>query len=93
MTKQEILQNKLEKIKRLRLKLMSLKVLYSEYDSLVEEVMPNFITYDSNKFIVRRRITVKGKTYILNPSFYNADKCKVVSKVWKSTAFPAAIIE
>jgi hypothetical protein len=87
------IQNKFAQLKKLQRRIDQAKSLYAQHDALMEEILPLFIDTEADKFVIRRQVTIGARTYRLNPHFYNEKKARVVSKVWKSTAFNSATIE
>lgn len=87
------LQKKFELLGKYQNKISEMKDVYKQHDLLMEELLPLFIEVEANQITVRREITLGSKTYRFNPHFYDPQKARVVSKVWKSTAFPSATIE
>lgn len=88
-----LIQTRFARLKEVRAELNKLKSLYVEHDAIVEELLPLFIQVHPDKFVVSREINLNNKTYRLEPYFYDVQKSKLVSKVWKSTAFSVGSIE
>jgi hypothetical protein len=88
------LQQKFSRLKDLRSRIACVKPLYSQYDELLQELLPLFITKnESGDFSVKRQIVLGNRTYRLTPFFYNEKKGQVSAKVWKSSAFQTFAIE
>ena len=83
---------KFKKLKELRAKIIGLKSLYVEHDTLMRELLPLFITQDKDAFLISREITVGANKYRFSPGFYS-EKDGLRSKAWKSTAFETGTIE
>ena len=83
---------KFKRLKELRAKIIGLKSLYVEHDSLMRELLPLFITQDKDMFLIAREITIGSQTYRFSPSFYS-EKDGLKSKSWKSAAFETGTIE
>ena len=88
-----LIQTRFTRLKEIRVEMNKLKALYQEHDAIVEELLPLFIQVHPDKFVVAREISLNNQTYRLEPYFYNVQKSKLVSKVWKSTAFEMGSIE
>ena len=88
-----LIQTRFTRLKEIRVEMNKLKALYQEHDAIVEELLPLFIQVHLDKFVVAREISLNNQTYRLEPYFYNTQKSKLVSKVWKSTAFEMGSIE
>jgi len=83
---------KFKRLKELRAKIIGLKSLYVEHDTLMRELLPLFITQDKDMFLIAREITIGTQTYRFSPSFYS-EKDGLKSKSWKSAAFETGTIE
>jgi hypothetical protein len=88
----EVVNAKFTKLKELRAKIIGLKSLYVEHDTLMRELLPLFITQDKDSFLIAREITIGTHTYRFSPAFYS-EKEGLRSKAWKSTAFETGTIE
>lgn len=86
-------QAKFKRLKDIRDKLIGLKALYQEHDTIMSELLPLFITVESDKFTVRRSVTVGDKTYRFSPYFYDEKKGKLNTKVWKACAHESGSVE
>lgn len=60
---------KFKRLKELRAKIIGLKSLYVEHDSLMRELLPLFILQEKDAFLISREITVGSHTYRFSPSF------------------------
>jgi hypothetical protein len=89
----QAIRDKFSRLSELQTQIAAAKRLYEEYDALVEELVPCFISKTDNGWDVKAQITVGNKVYRLHPSFFNPQKNRVVSKTWKSAAFPTLAIE
>jgi hypothetical protein len=89
----QAIRNKFSRLTELQTQIEAAKHLYAERDALVEELIPCFIGRTDNGWSVKAQITLGDKTYRLHPSFFNAEKNKIVAKTWKSAAFPTLTIE
>lgn len=87
------IKDKFARLTELRKEIQAAKNLYAEHDALVNELLPLFIEQDDDQFIIQREIKIGTKKYRFNPFFYDEKKAKLVSKVWKSTAFESGTIE
>jgi len=81
------LEKKLARIKELREQINKMHAVYTEHDSLVEDVLPLFITKTPEGFLVRTSVQLGGTTVQFSPAFYDEKKAKLVAKSWKSVAF------
>lgn len=84
---------KFTRLSELQTSIAAAKLLYSEYDQLLEELVPCFVTKTETGFVIKSQITIGDKVYRLHPSFFDVTKNKVVAKKWKSAAFPTMMIE
>ena len=83
---------KFKRLKELRAKIVGLKSLYVEHDTLMRELLPMFITQDKDSFLIAREIIIGTNKYRFSPAFYS-EKEGLRSKAWKSTAFETGTIE
>lgn len=84
---------KFKRLQTLRKEINRLKALYQEHDSLMEELMPVFIEQTPDVFIVHREVRIGRNKHRVTPFFYDEKKDKLVSKVWKSSAFQSVAVE
>jgi hypothetical protein len=89
----DAIKAKFNRLSELATQIASAKTLYEEYDNLLEELVPCFITKTDTGFNVKSQITIGEKVYRLHPTFFNVQKNRVVAKNWKSAAFPTVFIE
>ena len=89
----QAIRDKFARLTTLQAQIEAAKHLYTERDELLEELAPSFVIRTDNGWVVKSQITIGDKIYRLHPSFFNAQKNKVVAKTWKSAAFPTLTIE
>jgi len=87
------LKKKFERLKELRTEINKMKTLYQEHDALMEELMPMFVTVTPDEITINREVVLGNKKYRVNPFFYDEQKAKFKSKVWKSTAMNSITVE
>lgn len=85
--------DKFARLKELRKQIADAKRLYSEYDELCRQLLPQFVTVESGKFVIHREVTIGRKTYRLSAGFFDEKKGEVTAKQWKSTAMENFFIE
>lgn len=81
------LEKKLKRINELRAQFNKMHDLYAEHDSLVEDVLPLFISKTADGFFIRTSVQFGTTVVSFSPSFYDTKKAKLVAKSWKSVAF------
>lgn len=82
------LHQKFTRLKNLRRRIQTVKPLYQQYDALLQELLPLFVTRnESGDFVVKNQVSLGNKTYRLTPFFYDEKRGHVTAKVWKSSAF------
>jgi len=91
---EQAIRAKFDRLAQLQTQIANAKTLYAEHDALVEELMPMFITRNSDgSFSVAVNKVIGNRTFRLNPTFFNAEKNKLMAKTWRSTATPTISIE
>lgn len=78
------LKEKIKKAILIKKKIENAKKLYQEYDSLMEEILPNFIKNEKGRVLIDTEIKIGNETFKLIPAFYDQI---IKSKNWKSVAF------
>jgi hypothetical protein len=89
----EPIRAKFSRLTELRRQIEEAKQLHKEYDALLEELVPSFVTRTATGWDVKSQITIGDRVYRLHPSFFNTARNKVIAKTWKSSAFPTMVIE
>ena len=89
----DAIRARFSRLSELQTAIAATKALYEEYDRLLEELVPSFVTKTDTGWVIKAQITIGDKTYRLHPSFFDVAKNKVVAKKWKSAAFPTMMIE
>ena len=86
---------KFARLSEIQTAIAGMKTLYEEHDRLLEELAPCFFApkADGSGWDVKNQITIGNRVYRMHPTFFNAEKNKVVAKKWKSAAFPTMFIE
>jgi succinyl-CoA synthetase beta subunit len=84
---------KFSRLAELRARINELKIIYAEYDALLTELLPLFITKTDTQFIIDRGITIGNERHQFTPHFFDPKKDMVLAKQWKSTAFETGTIE
>lgn len=78
------LKEKIKKAILIKKKIENTKKLYKEYDSLMEEILPNFIKNEKGRVLIDTEIKIGNETFKLFPAFYDQI---IKSKCWKSVPF------
>lgn len=89
----EAIRAKFTRLSELQTQIAATKSLYEEYDRLLEELVPSFVTKTDTGFTIVNQITIGSRVYRLHPAFFDVAKNRVVAKKWKSAAFPTMTIE
>lgn len=78
------LKEKIKKAILIKKKIENAKKLYQEYDSLMEEILPNFIKNEKGRVLIDTEIKIGNETFKLIPAFYDQI---IKPKCWKSVPF------
>ena len=89
----QAIRDKFSRLTDLQVRLEAAKDLYKERDALLEELAPCFIRRTDTGWDVKSQITLGNKTYRLHPSFFDAQKNKLVAKTFKAAFHSTMVIE
>lgn len=81
-----LVQSKFARLKELKKTIESNKVLYIEYDQILNALLPLFIRVGEKEIQIKKQVTLGNKVYRISPFFYDEKKSSIVTKRWKSTA-------